>query len=585
MRPSAELRPPGVYPVQAKPQRGPLQVASTDVPGFIGLARQGPLDTPVRLSSWDEFVDQFGYTADYYLSDSVEVFFRNGGAACYVVRVAHSPEPEQAVGPDHAACAELVILDDWNKQTVRVRALNEGKWGNHIWVGFEHATGARSLLTLDLDVGAGEAHVANTRGFEVGALVRIYNRESEDFVVLTEVEQKLVRWGAETPVNRRYRAAAPTHLEVISFDVQVALRDRREVFKGLQLHPSSRRCATRVIESESKLIRLEDLGSSSPPPNNLPDPQPLTRISGGHDGTDVLVPEDFVGRDLGPGHRTGLMSLIDAEDAAILVCPDAMVFLDRHPGPEGEMKAQRVQDVMVDFCENSKERFAVLDCPLTRDIEEVLRWRRRTDSSYAAYYWPWIVMPRPGTEETRRLPPSGIMAGIYAQQELEVGVHQAPANVPIVGATDVSLRVTEDHLGMLNAEGVNGFRITRGVRPWGARTASSDPDWIYVNVRRLFIMLRRSLELGMAWVTFEPHNYETWASVQSLTQDFLRDLFQQGMFAGGNSEEAFFVKCDEENNPTDQVDEGKLVCQVGVAPAIPAEFIMIDVVQEMPGAE
>jgi len=584
MRPSAELRPPGVYPALAQPQIAPLQVAATDVPGFLGLSQKGPIGRPTRITSWDEFVDVFGYASDFYLSDSVESFFRNGGRSCWVVRIAHTAAPGEQGGTDTAAAAERQIVDDWNKPTLLVRALDEGRWGNSIWIGFKLATGARALLTRDLDIGAGEAHLSTTRGFDVGSLVRIYHRDGEDFVVVTEVEEKLIRWAAATPVNRRHRAAAPTHLEVMTFDIQVALRDRREVFKNLQLHPSSRRYAPRVVAAESRLIRLDDLKSSSPPPHSLPRPLPMTRLAGGRDGAEALTPEDFVGWDRGPAQRVGMMSLVEIDEVALLAAPDAMVFLDRNPGPEGELKAQRVQDAMVDLCENLKDRFAILDCPLSRDVEAVKRWRRRTDSSYAAYYWPWIEVPTQGGG-TRKLPPSGIMAGIYALTENTVGVHQAPANQPIVGAVDLSVRVTEDHLGSLNAEAVNCFRVQRGIRPWGARSASSDPDWRYINVRRLFIMLRRAMEVGMAWATFEPNSQRTWSSVEGMTKSFLSQLYQMGMFAGGKAEEAFFVKCDEEINSPEVVDRGQLICQIGVAPVVPAEFIMIEVVQSIGGGQ
>jgi Bacteriophage tail sheath protein len=581
MRPSAEIRPPGVYPSFVQPARAPLQVVATHVPGFLGLSQKGPIGSPVRVGSWDEFCDVFGYTADFYLSDSVESFFRNGGAAAWIVRIAHVPgEVGAQRGVDHAAAAERQVLDDWNKPTLLARALNEGKWGNSIWVGFKNTTGAKTLLTRDLDIGAGEAHVASTRGFEVGALVRIFHRDGEDFIIVSEVEEKVIRWAAATPVNRRHRAAAPTHLEVLSFEVHVALRDRREVFKNLQMHPSSRNYGPRVIQQQSRLICLDDLKSSSPPSHTLPRPQPMTKLAGGRDGTDTLTPEDFTGWDRGPGQRAGLQALVDADEAALLVAPDAMLFVERTPGPEGEMRAQRVQDALVDFCENHKDRFAVLDCPMTRDIEAVKRWRRRTDSSYAAYYWPWIEMPTQGGG-TRRIPPSGIMAGMFALSEREDGVHQAPANRPIVGAVDLSLHVTEDDLGALNAESVNCFRMQRGIRPWGGRTASSDPDWRYINVRRLFIMMRRALEVGMAWMSFEPNDERTWATVRSLTNSFLSQLYQVGMFAGGKTEEAYYVKCDAELNTPDVVEKGQLICQIGVAPVLPAEYIMIEIVQNM----
>lgn len=582
MRPSAELRPPGIYAAMAEPVIAPLKIADTRVAGFVGLAQKGPLDLPQRLGSWDEFLEVYGYDPEHYLSDSVEAFFRNGGQSCYVVRVAHRAPPGEAPAKGHAACAERVVSDDWNKPTLRVSARSEGRWGNDIWVGFSHAAGPRALLTQDLAVGSGQAHVSSTRGFQVGALVRIYDRDSSDCVVLTEVDEqgKVLRWSAETPVSRKHRAESPTQLEVLEFELHVALRDRREVFKGLQLHPSSRRYAPRVVREESRLVDVETLGSSSPPPHNLPAEEAMSKLTGGRDGSSALTPEDLVGADRGPGDRRGLQALVAVDEVVQLVCPDAMLFLDRAPGPEGELKARRVQDAMVDVCENLKDRFAILDCPKTKDVQHVKRWRRQAESSYCAYYWPWIGVPA-ADGAVHRIPPSGVMAGIYARRDQEEGAHQAPANAPIFGAVELSVPVTEDDLGSLNAEGVNVIRLARGIRPWGARTASSDPEWRYVNVRRLFIMLRRSLEAGMAWVPFESNDEKTWESLTDQVRAFLAELHARGMFAGGKPEESFYVKCDAETNPPEAVDQGILTCDIGIAPAIPAEYLVISVTERM----
>jgi uncharacterized protein len=283
---------------------------------------------------------------------------------------------------------------------------------------------------------------------------------------------------------------------------------------------------------------------------------------------------------MGPGDRTGLLALAANEEVSLLVIPDAMKFYDREPGPAGELKTQRVQDTMISICELQKDRFAILDIPQSKDIEWVRRWRRRTDSSYCSYYWPWLRTVREGAP-MRILPPSGFLAGCYGRNDVENGVHQAPANQPIIGAEDLSLRITEDHIGILNADSVNTFRIQRGVRAWGARSASSDPAWRYVPVRRLFIMLRRSLEAGFAWISFEPNSHSTWDLVQRRTTEFLSSLHTKGMLAGGNAEQAFFVKCDAETNPPEQVDSGMLICEIGVAPVTPAEFIMISLTQTM----
>ncbi len=579
MRPSADPRAPGIYQSFDSVAPPPLSIANTRITGFVGLTQKGPMNEPTRLTNWDEFVELFGLSTDSYTSDSVYGFFKNGGTDCWMVRVAHSAPKGEHPSIDHAACAEHVIIDDWNKPSMKIRALNEGVWGNTIWFRCVHAPGAQALLTRDLDIGSGEAQVSTTRGFEVGSTVKIFDRDNSDFVVITEVGDKLIKWGTGTPVNRRHRAAAPTHLEVMTFEIHVAMRDRREVFKGLQMHPSSKNYAPKYIAQRSRLVRLEDMETKSPVPHNMPETLGMTRLTGGRDGAEAVTPEDFIGYDHGPGERAGLFALAANEEVAILSAPDAMKFYDREPGPAGELRAQRVQDQMISICENQKDRFAILDIPQTKDIEYVRRWRRRTDSSFCAYYWPWLRAI--GTDDRIRVvPPSGFLAGCYARRDLD-GVHHAPANLEIEGVQDVSLRITEDHIGILNAESVNTFRLQRGVRPWGARTASSDPEWRYISVRRLFIMLRRSLEAGFAWITFEPNNHRTWELVTQRTITFLTDLHNKGMLVGGNPEEAFFVKCDAETNPGDQVDSGMLLCEIGVAPVVPAEFIMISLVQTM----
>jgi uncharacterized protein len=342
--------------------------------------------------------------------------------------------------------------------------------------------------------------------------------------------------------------------------------------------------APKVIEQRSRLIRLDDFRSSSPVPHNRPDILKMTRLASGDDGLAAITPEDFIGYDVGPGERVGMMALAAIEEVAVLACPDAMLFYDRNPGPSGELRAQRVQDQLISICELQKDRFVFLDIPQSKDIEWVRRWRRRTDSSYAAYYWPWLRVV--GADDTQRLlPPSGVMAGICSLTDTNAGVHQAPANVEMVNVVDLSLRITEDHIGLLNSESVNTFRIQRGVRPWGTRTTSSDPQWRYITVRRLFIMLRRSLEAGFSWVSFEPNNGRTWDQVKSQTESFLADLQSKGMLAKGNAEAAFYVKCDAETNPAESVDVGMLQCDIGVAPVSPTEFITISLVQTMSGPQ
>lgn len=280
MKAQPEYRPPGIYPALDEIKRGPLSTADTRVAGFVGLASRGPLDGPRRIASWNEFLEVYG-SSEGYLARSVEGFFVNGGRVCHVVRIAHRRKPDEELGPEHAAVADRIIKDGLNKPTLRVTALNEGYWGNGIWVRFAQQTAVKTLLTLDLEVGVGEARVNSARGFERGALVRVYDRENSDYVVLTEVDDRTLRWSEATPILRKYRAAGPTYLELLEFEAYASLKDRREAFKGLQLSPLSRRYVGRVINEQSQLIRVEDLHSSSPPPHNLPQAEPAAKLAGG----------------------------------------------------------------------------------------------------------------------------------------------------------------------------------------------------------------------------------------------------------------------------------------------------------------
>jgi len=496
------------------------------------------------------------------------------------VRIAHRIKAGAAPDADTPSCGEWVVKDGWDKPTLRVRSLNEGRWGNNIWVRAQQTTAAKTLLTLDIELGAGEARINSVKGFERGALVRVYDRENSDYVIITDIEDRTIRCASSTPIARKYRAAGPTFLEVIEFDVYASLRDRREVFRGLQLSPLSRRYAPRVVNEESQLIRLEDMRSPAPLPKNLPVAAPAAKLAGGRDGNEVLTAEDFIGHDHGPADRTGLSALGAVEQVALLSVPDAMLAYTRKPGPESEQIAQRVHDAMINMCENLKDRFALVDLPPNRDIEEVRKWRRRYDTSYAALYYPWIGL---AGVERQYMPPSGHVAGIVARCDTEVGVHKAPANEVIQGANGLSINLNEEHLGLLNGDGINALRSFpgRGVRVWGARTATDDPDWRYVNVRRLFIMLRRSLEEGTQWTVYEPNAAVTWQRLTREIREFLNGLFEKGYFAGNAPEEGFFVRCDESTNTPEERDAGRMVCQIGVAPAIPTEYIVFDVVQKI----
>lgn len=576
------FRSPGVYfDTAARAAPSGLAIADTRVAGFVGLTQRGPVGVPIKVSSFDEFGALFGSRDDAYTAQAVHSYFRQGGSACYVVRTAHraaaGAPTDESLEP--CAAAQHTLLDALGKPTLHIAAGSEGTWGNNVWIRVERQTTVSALLTRDLELGVGAASVAQTRGFEVGQLVRIHDREHQDFIVVTAVGDREIRWSAQTPLARGYRASAPTQLEVHEFELEVILRDERELFRHLQMSPLSRHYAPKVIAARSRYIAVSDAHSGSSVPHQWPVPVPPQRLDGGRNG-DVVTPEDFIGWDHGPADSAGLLALGRHAEVALLAAPDAARLYEQEPGPLGEIKLGQVQEQMVRLCEHTSDRFAILDLPRTKDVEQVRRLRRRLDSSYAAYYFPWLKYDGEALASTW-VPPSAIMAGVFAGAEARVGVHQAPANVELAGVSDMSVYLSEDHLTQLGAEGINTFRSQRGIRPWGSRTASSDPAWVHITSRRLFIMLRRALDQGFSWVPFEPNKPTTWQVIRLQAENFLESLWQKGMLVGASPSQAFFVQCDGETNAADVVAGGRLVCEIGVAPVAPAEFMMVSLVQEM----
>jgi Bacteriophage tail sheath protein len=274
--------------------------------------------------------------------------------------------------------------------------------------------------------------------------------------------------------------------------------------------------------------------------------------------------------------RTGIEGLEIAEEATMLCCPDLMAAYEAGMLDKEAVKA--VQTTMIAHCERLGDRMAILDPLPGQSPQEVRKWRMAEanyDSKFAALYYPWIKVAGPdGTPIT--IPPSGHMAGIYARNDNERGVHKAPANEVIRGALEAATSITKGEQDTLNPVGINCLRVFpgRGIRVWGARTLSNDPAWRYVNVRRLFNYVEKSIERGTQWVVFEPNDPDLWARVRRDVGAFLTGVWRSGALFGLTREEAFFVKCDAETNPPDVRDRGQLIIEIGLAPVKPAEFVI-----------
>jgi phage tail sheath protein FI len=355
----------------------------------------------------------------------------------------------------------------------------------------------------------------------------------------------------------------------------------------------------------------------------------IVPLTGGADGLAQLSTHDFIGEDIDPldsdtaraRKARGLRTLEEIREVAVVAVPDIHIQPKSPPrlsppppcipdpclplsapplaNPRApsvgdlppvfsESAIYQVQSALIQHCEKLRDRIALLDPPFgaSRDdklgVGAVRAWRTRFDSKYAAFYYPWlrVVDPlRSPASTIREIPPSGHVAGQYAQSDFQFGVHKAPANTPLIWAEDVTVFVNDAVHGILNPGGINAIRplAGRGLRIFGARTVSSDFDWQYVNVRRLMMMIEKAIEVAIQWAVFEPNSTLTRAKLNLTLTSFLLSLWQRGALMGASAEAAFFVKCDDENNPPREREQGRLLATIGVAPSRPFEFIILRV--------
>ncbi len=282
-------------------------------------------------------------------------------------------------------------------------------------------------------------------------------------------------------------------------------------------------------------------------------------------------PSLFIGKDQGPGNKTGLVTFEDIDEIAIVAAPG--------------MTDPAIQDAVISHCERMN-RFAILDSELTIEKGGVDKIKKPRDSQFAGFYFPWLEVYDPAKDKNVFVPPSGHMTGIYSRSDNTRGVHKAPANEVVRGALGLKYTISKGEQDILNPRGINCIRYfkDRGIRVWGARTVSSDPSWRYINVRRLFIMVEESIKNGTQWVVFEPNDFALWKRITRNITAFLLRVWKDGALFGQTPEQAFYVKCDEETNPPEVVDAGMVVIEIGMAPVKPAEFVIFRISQWQSGS-
>ncbi|GAA4547925.1 phage tail sheath family protein [Amycolatopsis samaneae] len=507
---------PGTYVEEVRSAVVPIQGVGTSTAGFVGLTERGPTEA-LLITSMPEFQRWYGDLLDPARSAlpwSVQGFFANGGQRVFVARVTRGD----------AKSANLALSDG-----LTVTAHGAGEWGDRVRVW----------------VRASSKDPANRFRLTVAYLAAGVQPDGDP--------KKLIGQAAVV-----------------------------EDYDGLSVNPKDSRYVVGAINPASHLISLSVDGTVTKPEAG----ENFTVLGGGADGDAEMTAKEFIGDENAPSNKkTGLAALAAIDEISILAVPDA-VNAQLFPNLADQ---NAVAEAVVAQCEKLHDRFAVLDiAPGKGNLPSDQNRIPVGPSEFAAIYYPHVRVFDPRSRTTQLLPPSGFVAGIYAFNDVTRGVHKAPANYEVRGilSTDLSpvegpleFTVTKGQQDILNPVGINVIRDFRGqgrgIRLWGARTISDDPDWKYVNVRRLFNFVEESVDEGLQFVVFEPNSPETWDRVRRSISVFLERVWRDGALLGEKREEAFFVRCDRTTMSTDDILNGRLICLVGLAAVRPAEFVVL----------
>lgn len=579
----AEYLSPGVYVEEYDSGAVPMQGVSTSTAGFIGLAQRGPVvGKPQLVTSFADYKRAFGgYLSEAkfgearFLPYAVEQFFINGGSRAYIMRVA----------AEGAAAAKATA------GVLQIEAANPGEWGNKIRVTVEASSKAKTQV---IAVNGADLKLKNADGFNQGDVVELFDGKAKAYATIVSSLDNIVTLDAPCTLNvADEKIGTPKYIKTCELTLTVKLDDVVETYANVSLCPEagnfvsartrkSDLVTVAVTEAKAPVAPKEGKDEKAPAPAKagvtpieLVGGAAVIALAGGSDGKVANVsPNVYMGEDNGPGKRSGLAAFLENVDVSIMAIPG--------------VTAPEVQAALIAHCENCKSCFAILDVPIDRKkTNDVVEFRDMYDTTYAAMYHPWLEMFDPLAKRSAYFPPSGAMAGIYARTDNERGVHKAPANEIVRGCTGLSCNYNEGEQDILNPKGVNLIRAFtgRGIRVWGARTMSSNGLWKYVNVRRLYIYIEESIKANTNWVVFEPNSEVLWGRVTRTIEMFLATCWRSGALAGSTPSEAYFVECGPTTMTQDDIDNGRLICNIGIAAVKPAEFVIFRITQHTASSE
>lgn len=550
-----------------------MEGVSTSTAGFIGVTEKGPKDgAPVLVTNFADFRRTFGgYLSELefgeyrFLAYSVNQFFANGGSRCYIKRV---------VPADAAYAASTEAVDS---APVVFYAKDPGAWGNKVTVKVAPSSKFKTqILAIVPTANTVKYQVKNSSGFSEGDVVAFLDGEKRVETVVTSIDGDFITLSDALDETAVDTALVPSKvLCTLEADIEIAYDGQIEKYEFVSLNTNTpdyisqklakSELAVVAVSAPEKPVSLYELITG-----NKTGGEVVINLFGGSNGSaSALSAADYIGEDKGPGERTGIQSFIDNNDVSIMAVPG--------------ITDASVQMSLIAHCENLGSRFAILDVPKDmKSVNDIVDHRNIFDSASAAMYHPWIKVFDPLTKNTAAIPPSGSVAGIYARTDNSRGVWKAPANEVVSSCVGLDANYTTGEQDILNPKGINLIRSFpgQGIRVWGARTLSSNPLWKYINVKRLFIFLEESIKANTNWVVFEPNDQVLWLRVRRTIEVFLSGMWRNGAFAGGTEDEAFFVDIGPSTMSKDDIDNGRLVCVIGVAPVKPAEFVIFRLTQK-----
>jgi phage tail sheath protein FI len=443
-----------------------------------------------------------------------------------------------------------------------------GSWGNDIRVRVENAT----ILATELAAAAGQGEpslqLVTANGIELGTLLRLPGNR---YASVSRVEGNRVYLDGGVPAGG-LQSGQP--LSTLEFKLTVSWFGLEETYDKLSLDPRHSRHFARQVNATSLIVHVEGLGGGAPTADDLPLPGDWYP-GGGSDGADGIGAATFAGKDNADAdRRSGLFALLNVPGVSIVAVP----------GQHDPV----VQRALIDHCESARYRFAILDGADAEPLDGIQVRRSLYDSKYAALYYPWVQVFDTLANRPVYTPPSGLVAGLYARTDAEVGVHRAPANAVLRQVSGPQFTITKGQQDILNPIGINAIRAFpgRGIRVWGARTISSDSLWRYVNVRRLFNFVERSIDEGTQYAVFMPNDLPLWNQLKGSVTAFLRTVWRSGALQGVKEEEAFFIKCGlGETMIQADIDAGRVLILIGIAPVKPAEFVVFRIGQKPGGSD